>query len=101
MSNTERSSRESKEALDRVESKLREAHRLYGREPEKAEEHAVAARAACDQMADYMSDGLAPLVNASVKSIEDRKPAGQVDIEIRSALAEVDNLRPSLGSVEE
>lgn len=101
MANGERSSLESEKALDKVESALGEACRLYddGQDLDKAEGDAVAAREACGQMAQYMCDSLLPLVNEAVKAIENRRPAGQVDVQVDTALTQVNNLRPTLGGV--
>lgn len=103
MGDEERSALESKRALDKVESNLEEARRLYddGQELEKANGHAVAAREACGQMAQYMSARLLPLVNEAVESLEDRRLSGQIDVPIHNALTEVNTLRSTLGSVED
>lgn len=103
MANEERSSWESKQALDKVENSLKEARRLYSLEqPEiqDAKSHAESAREGCNEMAEYMFTRLSPLVNDAADAIEQEKPSGQVDVLVGNALAEVENIRPSLGSVE-
>lgn len=104
MANEERSSQESKEALDKVENNLKEARRLYSlKQPDiqGAKSHAASAKEGCDEMAEYMSMSLFPLVKDAAEAIEQGKPSGQVNVLVESALAEVGNIRPSLGSVEE
>lgn len=102
MSDEKRSSLESKHALDLIERELEDTRdHVHKHNLEAAEQSALAAKESCGQMAQYMPDTLLPLVDGAVAAIRQGRPAGEIEVVIANALAEVDNLRTSLGTVED